>query len=314
MKMMIVEDDPFVQKVVKKVFAGMGFEVLSCGDGATALDFIKNDRIQLAVVDWILPEMDGLTLCRRVRKLKLSRYIYIIVLTSRNRKEDLVQALDAGADDYIAKPFDENELAARARVGMRIIQLENKLINNQKRLMKLAKEDPLTGILNRRSLFDGILKEINRASREGTSFATILIDADDFKSINDTHGHLAGDMVLIEFARRIQDSCREYDLLGRYGGEEFLVFLPRTDRDGAIRVAERIRTSLRERQMDFGGQKVELGASLGVSPFSYEKTDRPAENIEALFDEMIKRSDYALYMAKKEGKNRVVVYNPVGPE
>ncbi len=310
MKMLIVEDDPFVQKVVKKVFAGMGFEVLTCGDGATALDFIKNDRIQFAVVDWILPEMDGLTLCRRARKLKLSRYIYMIVLTSRNRKEDLVQALDAGADDYIAKPFDETELAARARVGMRIIQLENKLINNQKRLMKLAREDPLTGILNRRSLFDGILKEINRASREGASAATILVDADNFKAINDTHGHLAGDVVLTEFSRRLQDSCREYDLLGRYGGEEFLVFLPRTDREGAIRVAERIRSSLREKPMAFGEQKIELSASLGVCAYTFEKSEKRAENVEAVFDEMIKRTDYALYMAKKEGKNRVVVYTP----
>ncbi len=309
MKMLIVEDDPFVQKVVKKVFAGMGFEVLSCGDGATALDFIKNDRIQFAVVDWILPEMDGLTLCRRVRKLKLSRYIYIIVLTSRNRKEDLVQALDAGADDYIAKPFDESELAARARVGMRIIQLENKLVNNQKRLMKLAKEDPLTGILNRRALFDGILKEINRASREGAGVATILVDADNFKAINDTHGHIAGDVALAEFARRLQDSCREYDLLGRYGGEEFLVFLPRTDRDGAIRVAERIRSSLRKKPMVFGDHTVELGASLGVCAYTFDKSNKRADNVEAVLDEMIKRTDYALYMAKKEGKNRVVVYN-----
>ena len=310
MKMLIVEDDPFVQKVVKKVFAGMGFEVLTCGDGATALDFIKNDRIQFAVIDWILPEMDGLTLCRRVRKLKLSRYIYMIVLTSRNRKEDLVQALDSGADDYIAKPFDESELAARARVGMRIIQLENKLVNNQKRLMKLAKEDPLTGILNRRSLFDGILKEINRSSREGASVATILVDADNCKAINDTHGHLAGDVALAEFSRRLQDSCREYDLLGRYGGEEFLVFLPRTDREGAIRVAERIRTSLRQKPMVFGDHKVELGASLGVCAYTFDKSKKRAENVEAVFDEMIKRTDYALYMAKKEGKNRVVVYTP----
>ncbi len=310
MKMLIVEDDPFVQKVVKKVFTGMGFEVLACGDGATAIDFIKNDRIQFAVVDWILPEMDGLTLCRKVRKLKLSRYIYMIVLTSRNKKEDLVQALDAGADDYIAKPFDERELSARARVGMRIIQLENKLINNQKRLMKLAKEDPLTGILNRRSLFDGILKEINRASREGASMATILVDADNFKAINDTHGHLAGDVALSEFAKRLQDSCREYDLLGRYSGEEFLVFLPRTDREGAIRVAERIRTSLRAKPLVFGEHRVELAASLGVCAYTFDKSTKRADNVEAVFDEMIKRTDYALYMAKKEGKNRVVVYTP----
>lgn len=311
MKVLVVEDDLVLQMAVKKVFDEMGFETILCSDGETAFKIITTEKIRLAIIDWILPGIDGLTLCRKMRKLRLSRYVYMIILTSMSSKENLVEALDAGADDFIAKPFDENELAARARVGMRIIQLENKLVNSQKKLIKLAKEDPLTGIMNRRSLFDEILKELNRASREKSSVATILVDADNFKAINDTYGHLVGDMVLVQLAESLKDCCREYDKLGRYGGEEFLLLLPQTDREGAIHVAERMRRHINNNPINCGDKSISLTVSIGVSTISFGAEHEKYKINEQMMDDLIKKTDYALYVAKKEGKNRVAVYGSV---
>ncbi len=310
MKVLIIEDDKYLQQVIRKILVKMGLEPVVCTDGNEALDLIVKEKVRLAIIDWILPGTDGLSLCRKVRKMRILRYLYMIVLTSKTKKEDLVDALDAGADDYIRKPFDEDELAARIRVGLRIIDLENKLVNNQKKLMKLAKEDPLTRILNRRALFDEMLRELNRASREDALIATILVDADNFKSINDTHGHLAGDLVLVEFAKRLRECCREYDKLGRYGGEEFLILLPKTTRDGAILVAERIRQSVKETPVEFLGNKIELTASVGIFTFSFTGEFKGAKVNERMLDDIIKKTNQALNVAKREGKNRVVIYNP----
>ncbi|TAL33447.1 MAG: diguanylate cyclase [Spirochaetes bacterium] len=312
MKVLIVEEDQFLQNALRKLFTKQGFEVLIRAQGDDALRTIAEERIRIVVTDWVLPGpgMDGLALCRRVRKLRLPRYVYMIVITSKTRKKDIVEALDAGADDYITKPFEEEELAARVRAGIRIIELENKLINNQKKLMKLAKEDPLTRILNRRALFDEILREISRSSRENSPFATVLVDADDFKAINEAHGQLAGDLALVEFAKRIKDSCREYDLIGRYGGEEFLIFLPKTDREGSRVVAERIREAINAEKMIFGDASISLTASVGLCPYSFSGEGRGKIANEQLMDELIKKTDYALYLAKQQGKNRVIMFEP----
>lgn len=310
MKVLIVEDDNYVQQVLKKVFSKMDLEVLICSTGSEALDIVMREKIRLAVIDWVLPEteMDGLMVCRKIRKMRLSRYVYMIVLTARTDKEDLVEALDSGADDYIRKPFDEGELAARIRVGLRIIQLENKLVNSQRKLMSLAREDPLTKLFNRRALFDEVLKELNRSMREKGNIATVMLDIDNFKAINDTHGHLAGDIVLVEVARRLKIACREYDLVGRYGGEEFFMLLPHTDRAGALKVAERIHTAMKSKPVEFGKNKITFSASIGVYSTSFE-TELKGQNVnERLLDEMIRKTDYALYAAKKEGKNRVAIF------
>ncbi len=312
MKVLIVEEDQFLQSALRKIFAKQGFEVLVRTGGDDALRTISEEKVRIVVSDWVLPGpgLDGLGLCRRVRKLRLPRYVYMILITAKTRKRDVIEALDAGADDYITKPFEEEELAARVRAGIRIIELENKLINNQKKLMRLAKEDPLTRILNRRALFDEILREISRSSRENSPFATVLVDADNFKAINEIHGQLAGDLALVEFAKRIRESCREYDLIGRYGGEEFLIFLPKTDREGSVVVSERIRTAINAGPMVFGDASINLTASVGVCPYSFASEGRGRVANEQLMDELIKKTDYALYLAKREGKNRVVMYRP----
>ena len=312
MKVLIIEDDVYVQQVLKNVLSRMDLEVVVCTTGSEAIDIMTREKIRLALIDWVLPEpaMDGLMVCRKVRKMRLSRYVYMIVLTARTDKEDLVEALDSGADDYIRKPFDEGELAARVRVGLRIIQLENKLVNSQRKLMALAREDPLTKLFNRRALFDEVLKELNRSMREKGNVATMLLDVDGFKAINDNHGHLAGDIVLVEVARRLKDACREYDLVGRYGGEEFFMLLPHTDRAGALKVAERIRTAMRSKPVEFGKNKISFTASIGLYCTSFESGLKGQNVNERLLDEMIKKTDYALYAAKRGGKNRVAIYKP----
>jgi two-component system, cell cycle response regulator len=308
MKVLIVEDDAVVQQVLKKMVAKAGLEVLLCDSGEKALEMIVREKVRMVISDWILPGMDGVELCRRVRKLRMLRYVYMVVLTSRTKKEDLLKALDAGADDYIPKPFDDQELAARLRVGQRILTLESRLISNGRRLMKMAKEDPLTGVLNRRALFDEALKELNRASREKAPVATVLVEADNVRNVSESYGHMGGDVALVELGNRIRDCCRQYDKLGRYGDSQFMVVLPRTSREGAVKVAERIRRAVNGNPVKYGENRIRLSASIGIYAFSFGKEMAGAKIGEGLLDEIIDRTDYALDTARKEGGNRVAVY------
>src|SRR5262245_24684564 len=189
----------------------------------------------------MMPEMDGVEVCGKVRERTNSPYVYILLLSAKSQREDLVKGMESGADDYITKPFDANELKVRLRAGRRILDLQTQLMNAQEALRDQASRDPLTGIWNRTAIFDAVHRELVRADREGTQLAVVMMDIDHFKQLNDTHGHQAGDAVLREFTRRIAASLRPYDSVGRYGGEEFLVALPGCDQDSAVRHAERLR-------------------------------------------------------------------------
>ncbi|MDY6934154.1 MAG: diguanylate cyclase [Spirochaetota bacterium] len=302
MKILIVEDDHFFQEAVKRDLESAGYNVLICNNGRDAIKIIKDQEVRVAIIDWIMPGMDGITLCKEIRGLHLYRYVYIIMLTSKRRKQDTIIALEAGADDFLTKPADKEELISRIKVGMRILELENRLILSQRELLKLAKEDPLTNLLNRRSFLDEALKELDRAIREGREISTVMVDIDDFKRINDTYGHQIGDEIIIEFARRLQSSCRTYDILGRYGGEEFLILLPQTKSSSAVKIAKRIRSVIKNKPFKIMGEGITVTASFGVSvlkPDGRSKDDQ--------IDDLVKRTDIALYEAKKGGKNRVAV-------
>jgi two-component system cell cycle response regulator len=235
-------------------------------------------------------------LCRRIRSRQGASYQYILVVTAKDDRQDIVRGLEAGADDYLTKPFDKGELRARLRAGTRILTLQEDLIEAREDLRFQATHDVLTGIWNRRALLDLLHREIERAARSHSSTGVLMLDLDHFKKINDTYGHLAGDAVLTETAQRITQVVRSYDFVGRYGGEEFLVVLPGCDREQAQQSAERIRRAV-------SGAPVLVASSEISVTISIEATaTQSASETEALAV-----ADAALYQAKDAGRNRTAV-------
>jgi len=240
----------------------------------------------------MMPRMDGLALCREIRNVEKSEYIYFIILTAKGEKRDIIEGLEAGADDFLSKPFNQEEMKYRIRIGERIINLE-------RRIMELANTDPLTGLLNRRAFMERVEQEISRAQREKQPFSLVMADIDHFKSVNDTHGHQIGDLVLQRFADQLTASTRPYDLLGRYGGEEFVVCLAGVDGLQAASIAERMcrQVEAMEIMLPDDSRSIRITASFGTASYSIES--------ESNIDLLIKRADDALYLAKNKGRNCV---------
>jgi len=245
-----------------------------------------------------MPGLSGPEVCRRVRKLPNEHYTYILLVTSRTEKEDLIEGMEAGADDYITKPFDQNELKVRLGAGKRIVELQDALLEAQEALRKQATTDALTGLWNRRTILERLDIELARSSRQPSPLGVVMGDLDRFKLVNDTYGHLAGDAVLREAARRMKASTRKYDLLGRYGGEEFLLVLPGCDAEAAEHQAERIRGKIEGQPFPIPQQNLKVTCSFGATAVPPGTSAR----VEAV----IRVADAALYQAKEEGRNRVV--------
>lgn len=293
MKILIAEDDPISRRVLEVNLSEWGYEVIVVSDGREAWEIIQQpESPSLIISDWMMPQMDGLALCREIRNMEKSEYIYFILLTAKGEKKDIIKGLEAGADDFLTKPFNQEELKYRTRIGERILKLE-------RRIMELANTDELTGLLNRRAFMERMEQEIWRAQREKKSFSIVLADIDHFKNVNDTYGHQVGDLVLQRFTGRLKTSARPYDFLGRYGGEEFLVCLPGADDLQTASVAERMRGQIEDMEIMLpdDSQSIRITASFGTSFYSIES----GENVELL----IKRADDALYLAKNKGRNRV---------
>ncbi len=293
MKILIAEDDPISRRLLEATLSEWGYDVLVTSDGSEAWETMQQPEAPgLVISDWMMPHMDGLELCRKIRQMDRTGYIYFIILTAKGRKKDVIEGLEAGADDFLIKPFDREELKCRTRIGERIIKLEQ-------RILKLATTDSLTGVLNRRAFFERMEQEINRSLRENTSLSLILTDIDYFKKVNDRYGHQTGDMVLQRFTEQLLDSSRPYDIVGRYGGEEFVVSLPGADISQSVSVAERMRSKVEEMKIMLpdGSQSIRITASFGTTSFLMDAKGK--------VDSMIKRADNALYKAKNEGRNRV---------
>src|SRR5688572_16836257 len=210
-KILVVDDHTVTRRILEKSLAGRGYEVLLATHGQEALDLLAHaDAPSLAIVDWQMPGLDGLAVCRQLRESDPRRYVYVIILTGKNTKQDLLEAMQAGADDYITKPFDFDELFVRVQAGERVLKLHEEL-------RALSMRDHLTGLLNRGTILETLNRELAHARRGGQTASIILADVDHFKQVNDKHGHQVGDAVLVEISKRMSDRLRPYDAIGRYG-------------------------------------------------------------------------------------------------
>src|SRR5579864_8168425 len=294
-RILIAEDGAVSRRLLRILLDNWGYSVVEVEDGTQALRALQAaDAPKLAILDWLMPGLNGTDVVTELRKAKPASYTYVLLLTAKSDKSDILRGLDSGADDYLIKPFDPGELRARIRVGERILDLQDRLTCAISASEFRASHDALTGLYNRGMIMTLLEREAARCVREGSSLGAILADVDHFKEINDTYGHSAGDQVLLEVAGRMQSSLRSYDFLGRYGGEEFLTIVPDCRPDDLQEVAERIRESVAQSRISIGDLGLSVTISLGAS------TAGTSESVGAL----LKRADSALYAAKENGRNR----------
>ena len=308
MRILIADDSIVSRHLLDATLRKWGYEVVVACDGIEAWNVLQSeDAPKIAILDWVMPGLTGPEVCRRVREKTKDNetYTYILLLTSKSLKEDLIEGMEAGADDYVTKPFDQHELKVRLRAGTRIIDLERELVAAREELRDQATRDFLTRIWNRSSILDTLQRELIRGAREQRHVGVVLADLDHFKSVNDTYGHFAGDAVLREFTRRMQSSIRAYDAIGRYGGEEFLIVLPGCDESATFAQAERMRATLAADTMDINDEQRLVTCSFGAT------TWRPGTGGDS--EALIRVADNALYAAKRAGRNRVV-YQPTPPD
>jgi diguanylate cyclase (GGDEF)-like protein len=297
---LIADDDAMFRRILQTWLETWGYRVMVAEDGTEAWSILQHEHPpELLILDWVMPGIEGTELCRRIRERQRSPYQYILLATGKDDKQDVVRGLEAGADDYLTKPFDRDELRARLRVGRRILTLQEDLINAREELRFQATHDALTGIWNRGTVLDLLHRELERAARAKTSTSVLMLDLDHFKQINDTFGHLTGDVVLRDVASRIVHSVRSYDLVGRYGGEEFLVVLPACDKGEAEQSANRIRLAIASAPILTASSGIPVTASIGATVV--------AGAAAASEKEMLMAADKALYEAKNGGRNRVSV-------
>jgi two-component system, cell cycle response regulator len=290
---LIVDDDPAILRLVETILRKAGYRTRTACDGREAIAELNRSAPHFLVTDWEMPHVNGIELCEYVRQQQWPHYLYVMLLTIRKQKGDLLRGLNAGANDYLTKPVSEEELIARLRSGQRILELEHQLV-------RFANTDPLTGISNRWSFCERCEQELSRAARHDLPLACVLIDIDYFKNINDSLGHLVGDVILKSFARFLSDSCRASDYVCRYGGEEFCVLLPETTEPAAVEWAERVRLAVSEIEIPVRQSRVKITASFGVT--GRGPNTRAAEDL-------VEQADIALLLSKQHGRNRTTAYS-----
>jgi two-component system cell cycle response regulator len=297
MRILIAEDEPVSRLLLERFLQQWGYEVVSASDGDEAWWILqREDAPRLAILDWMMPGMDGPQICREVRRRVGQPYTYLILLTAKAQKEDLVEGLEAGADDYLTKPFDANELRVRLRAGRRILDLQEYLISSSEAQRYPATHDFLTGLWNREAIL-GILRQLTRERRNGAPVGVILASLDHFKHLNNTHGPRAGDAILREAARRLRANVRIYDSIGRYSGGEFLVVAPGCKPGDLVALAESLRQALAAENIDVIGGAVPVTISLGVAITAEEN------GLDA--DGLLRAAAGAVHKAKMGGRNRV---------
>lgn len=297
MKILIVDDNPDNRIIGADIIRISGHEAVTANDGYQALDLIAEQGIQFVLVDWMMPEMDGLELVQRIRGQFSERYIYIIMLTAKGTDEDIAQGLENGADDYVVKPFSTREMRARIKSGARLVEMTSRLSENLEHMEHLATRDHLTHLYNRRHFI--ALAEQNIHQHPDRVCSLFLLDIDHFKAVNDNHGHLVGDAVLRQLAALCEQQVKGVGVIGRYGGEEFIGVLPGFDLSRAELFAEALRQTIEATTMEHDDGNINITASIGLT------VNPPDEKL--TLNDLIQRADDALYRAKESGRNRVVV-------
>lgn len=294
---LIAEDNPTSRRMLEAFLRKWGFEVEVATTGLEALEMLSRmDAPRMAILDWMMPEMEGVQVCRKLRELPDRLYIYLLLLTARTGKQDVLQGLESGADDYLTKPFDSRELRARLVVGERILALQDKLLTAVDEIRFRATHDSLTGINNRGTILECLRIERSRQHREPKAFSIILADIDHFKHVNDTFGHLVGDVVLHDVAQHMARLIRPYDSIGRFGGEEFLVVVPSSDESATLGLAERAREEIGSSPIAVEQNKISVTVSFGIA------TSTPEHVLD--LNQILRLADDALYRAKANGRNR----------
>ena len=303
MRTLVADDDLIITTILSNALTRNGMQVTVAHDGDVAWQALNSLQPPgLAILDWMMPNLDGLELCRRIRSTPRLAGMYVILVTARDSREDLVAGLEAGADDYMAKPINMAELQARIGVGVRVAKLQQTLAQNMKELLstrdhlaKMASTDVLTGVFSRRWWFDAAEKEFGRARRYGRTFSLLMADLDWFKQINDTYGHEAGDRALNQFGDMLRKTCRKSDVMGRLGGEEFAVLLPETSAEAAQNLATRITKACLSIIVDPSAGAGKCSCSIGVTELRQD---------DEKMDSVLTRADQALYAAKRAGRNQ----------
>ncbi len=299
---LIVDDEITIRHYIRHVLSGekdISNEILEAEDGNKALDILRERRVDLVLCDVSMEGMDGITFLVMMKARKELLDIPVIMLTAEESVEMKVKGFEAGASDYLIKPFDENELIARVRVQLKVKHLQDELKRAKDRYHELSITDYLTGIYNRRYFIGTLVKEFEKARRYHLPLSLVIIDIDHFKQINDTYGHLRGDSVIVEVSQILKSNLRSHDVLARYGGEEFVLLLPMTGKDEAGKTADKLLGLIKEHE--FSGLK-DSSVTVSIGVCSY-----PGDGIDNI-DKLIARSDDSLYLAKKKGRDRVVVH------
>ena len=309
MNILIVDDAPDIRLVLKTVLEKQGHHVTTANDGEAAWELLKTEAFQIVISDWMMPRLDGLGLCKRIRQEPLAKYTYIILLTGMSGKTNLISGIAAGADDFATKPINSEELEVRLRSAKRILDLEKSLAKQNEalelannKLHNMATTDGLTGLFNRHAFQKHLEDSLLYSRRANQTLSLLMIDVDYFKPYNDTYGHVKGDTALKTVASVLKSSSRKSDFVARFGGEEFSVILPNTDNEGAMHCAEELRAAIEGTQWP----EREITVSIGATSILYEQVSEASQASipTEVFTKILQEADQALYQAKETGRNK----------
>jgi len=303
---LVADDDEIASCLLVENLKSWGYAPITCPDGQAALEALRKPTApQIAILDWNMPGLSGVEICRRLRESQPDSYTFVVLLTHRDQYADRITGLESGADDFVTKPFDPRELQLRLRTAVRILELQAQLEEARDIYRHEAESDELTGLWNRRSLFSRLNTELADLRAPGDRVSIVLVDVDEFKSINDERGHVFGDRVLRFVGQCLKQASRGNDVVARHGGDEFALLLPGVDLQAARRAAERFRLYVSSSDLFGVEESCPISVSVGVAEITHEHA--------ATADEAIEMADQALYAAKRTGRNRVETFQEVGP-